>query len=363
VRPLPGCAVLEIRGARGFHRSPRIRPLLLSLVLGIYVAAPGSVLAGQAGVPGGYIETANRNRTQLYAHVLLNADSLFGAWSRAWSRGDSGTLASYYAEDIVVALPDGRVLEGEGEIAGGFADVLPEEGSAGLGRSDFDASGRLGYFSGVFDASVAGGEGRVGTVEGDHLTAVARYGEDWRIRAQLLAPEECRGVFLEAPTGEEAGHLARSRLPELLARRGFRGNYYRILYPWVRDAVWRLARGWQEGNREELTALYREEAVLRDPFGEEVVGGEAIADHVVEAFGDVETVQFQIVDLDASERLVYVYGTFFLGSLGTGGSESASGRSGPYALFFRLDDGLEVRSHFLMLPMAEEGSGESCTRE
>ena len=76
-----------------------------------------------------------------------------------------------------------------GDVNGRFRALLQETGEVQAAYSDFDASGRMGFISGMMHFQMQDARS-TRTVTGIHLTVLIRRGRDWRIRTQLFRLDE-----------------------------------------------------------------------------------------------------------------------------------------------------------------------------
>lgn len=81
-------------------------------------------------------------------------------WRKAWREDDLEELERIYTEDALIHLPDGRVLRGQAGRLERLGGLLPGFGEIQMSVLDFDASGRMGYLYGDFEAEQVGEDGQ-----------------------------------------------------------------------------------------------------------------------------------------------------------------------------------------------------------
>jgi ketosteroid isomerase-like protein len=307
----------------------------------------GMILPAGAGaqIPGGRSLNVDRERATFRATILKQIRPMMDSWQGAW-RGDVGpSLESFYAPDAVVAVRDSMM--GGSETLGDFAEAA-RRSVAGLAPSmlDFDASERLAYVYGAWDATSArGGERAAGRV----VTILRKTEGEWVIRLQVFSADSAAGDLLKPVTQEEplpslerrVAVGSRAVVPTKRgdgerqdARTVQRISVYRDLISTLAS----LRAAWSRDDAEALTDLMRKDAWVQLPGVADWAGHVTSADlnRILRDFGTLHTAE---LDFDLGDTLAYLSGRYY--------AERSSGpsQSGSYvAVFQNLGSGWQVRS-------------------
>ena len=163
----------------------------LAVAAGVLTPAAGSAQRTQRfpGVPGSDGMSAAANRAEYYADVLMHTNEILSRWREAWAADALDDLLELYTEDATFIFTDDAVVRGREAIREKLASLLQETGEVQAAYSDFDASGRMGFISGMMHFQMQDARS-TRTVTGIHLTVLIRRGRDWRIRTQLFRLDE-----------------------------------------------------------------------------------------------------------------------------------------------------------------------------
>jgi uncharacterized protein (TIGR02246 family) len=106
----------------------------------------------------------------------------------------------------------------------------------------------------------------------------------------------------------------------------FMAEYYADVIQHVNDVMTDWRRAWREDDAEALAELYFEDARLVLPGRAPLVGGDAIRRFFRTELPGLGEVQTSSVDFDASGRMAYVTGNFFMEVQdGSGSTETVTG--------------------------------------
>lgn len=178
-------------------RAARVRGVVLAATLASLLPAPASTQNQRfPGVPGGDGFSAAAARAEYYADVMYHTNELITDWRRFWAVDDVERLLDLYTEDATLVYAGEPPVRGRDAIRERLDSLLRVSGEVQASLSDFDASGRMGFVSGLLTLSMSNGQ-RTWTTTGLHVTVLIRRGRHWRIRSQLvrldLPPESPSG--------------------------------------------------------------------------------------------------------------------------------------------------------------------------
>ena len=143
-------------------------------------------LAGQfAGVPGGDGFSAGNNMAEYYADIIFNVTDLTERWRHAWAANDLEALEEFYHPNATLIAGDENPIRGRDAVMERITQMVQSSDEIQTAIADFDASGRMGWVSGLFTIE-SEENGNRQTLTGIHSSVFLRYKGDWVIRSQVF---------------------------------------------------------------------------------------------------------------------------------------------------------------------------------
>jgi len=302
------------------------------------VRGDGELTRGPSGLesvlPGGDGRALRAYRAEYRTDIIRWVDSLATAAQQSWRRDDGTALASAYDPAAVLLPGDGSLVLGDEAVGAYFGGLLARSGNFITWRDDMMASGEMAFTFGRYQAASSTG----GVLHrGMHFTVASRRGRDWKIRAQGFFPSD--GQVPAVPEAILAPYPAPVTADLVRNRRGGGelGWAGASVADWAVGTYWTtnsalqsLQNGWNTRDVDGLMGLMAPDAKVRLPNGVHVDGEADIRQALEQALAASGSLQFTILDHDASERLSYALGRY------TGYD---GGASGFYLAVLRIENG------------------------
>ena len=114
--------------------------------------------------------------------AAADVEAMKNAVTDAVIRKDPTALGALFAEDAVMLMPDGGILEGRAAIAARIAELFPQVQAYSLSSRRLEESEELAYDQETFGLTLANVDGSVRNLTGHQLVVLRRQpGGNWEI--------------------------------------------------------------------------------------------------------------------------------------------------------------------------------------